>query len=203
MGRLLELVDRVKSQNDSNSLLEIQEMLKGVIEPQIWSFSQNKVLSRVESVDSLRNSCLFKLFQACVDFKRDPQLSEEENERKMAGLAKTYMRNYLIDTDYSLKLAKRYPIKGLCSIDIRSDDDESTFSFLRDKGYTPFEVACFDEIIQAVMDELDGIAKEIFHLFTMSCTAEECSRRLGIPTSRVRGILNKKIRPKVKRYAKR
>ena len=110
---------------DPGSFEVLAEEFKGLIFKTVLPFTRDKMLSRVESQDGLVNICLVKLSQAWRDYIYDPGISEEHNERRFIALFKTYMRNALIDRQYSANLRIRNPEVNIDSINqIRDENDE-------------------------------------------------------------------------------
>jgi len=157
------------------------------------------MLAKVEDADSLANLCLWKLYQASQDFKYDPDLSEEHNERRFIAMVRTYVTRILIDHQYSANLQIRKPKEGLVSTtQLTGEEDDSEYQ-PRDKSQsTPCQQAMASEMRENLDHCLTDDEREIVGLLCQDFSAEDVARRLGMRISRVRYLIYARIQPRAK-----
>lgn len=168
----------------------------------VSTFVKDPMLSRIECVDSLKNLCLFKIYELHSRFEYQQELSEEHNQRRFLALVKKSLMNLLIEHHYLANLPKRKPARGLVSTAAMTyeDDDGGDFEVVHSHQATPFEIAQAEEINGLVKGRLceDGLTV-LLHL-QQGFVAEDISRKTGILISRVRYLIYSRIKPLVKEY---
>lgn len=178
--------------------------MNGIIRNAVNSFARDGMLRRTEDSDSLANLALFKLHHAIRDFKYNTTYTEEHNERRFIALAKTYIRNILIDQQYSANLRVRSPEFGLIStaarhsadnVNIESDDNDYVPPDHRLDN--PYDLCVAKEAIENCRKHLDDLESKIFDYLLMHYNVEGIARKTGIQISRIRYLIYTRIQPEV------
>lgn len=204
---MLELI----KQKNQDSFEKLAEYFAPMIDKLANSFSRDRELAKLESCESLKSIVLLKLNEVCEQFVYESDLSDTDNERRFIGLFKRCAKNILIDHQYSANLSKRKPTQKIIAIsngnhvaqsEGAQDTDNSDGDVdIPDVTASVPEQVQSKELIELVAKELDGIQRLIFKYILMGYKPEMISGKIGLPSSRVRYLINTVINQKVMHYA--
>jgi len=179
----------------------IEKQFSRLIKSQVYSFANDKYLRRFQDVDDLYNVGLAKLHEVCRNFKYDDDIDEDHNMKRFIAMVRKYVRNAMIDEQYTYQAAKRRPQGTLSSLDqLVSDADEDSGATLVSSQLTQQCQACSQAsaniAIQSIGSELAGIDKDVFDMVAKGYPADKVAGVLGMKVSKVRYIIYETIQPR-------
>lgn len=201
------MFDLLKEKTES-SFEKIEQKLKSIIEIKVSKWMRDPSLRVIEDSDSLYNIAMLKVYEAFKNFKYDESISERYNELRFYKMIHEYVRNMMIDCQYSANARKRKPKFGIIiSIQSHLDDDDDSFnseSILPESNQypNPHQSAYLNEIKEKMRKILNPDEYKIFDMLSQGYTHESVAGILGILTSRVRHTLYSKIQPAISEFMK-
>lgn len=195
------MIDLVLDSSYPETFDSIASSLTPMIKKTVSSFARDRNLSKIEDKNSLVNLCLMKVHQAVGDFKYEPSLSVEYNERRFIALVKKYITNILIDHQYLASLGIRNPVCGIISISqvgVGNDEDDGEYQLYDKRCNDPYCHVIAAELRAKLQFLLDEEEWSVAELMFDGYTPEEIARKLGMQVSRVRYFIYSRIQPKAR-----
>ncbi len=161
----------------------------------------DRMLKRVESVNSLYNIALVKLHEAINNFQYVDEYGESHNERRFIAMLKTYIKNAFIDIQYAASAGKRRPAEGKGFVtDFVVEQEETMIFEVPDNSPSSDEVLHASEIYKEINKKLSVDEQKIFSLLCQGYSAENIAGKLGIIISRVRHSIYDKIQIHARKF---
>tara|TARA_Y100001972_G_scaffold125825_1_gene177928 strand:- start:474 stop:1139 length:666 start_codon:yes stop_codon:yes gene_type:complete len=192
---------RLRNLADLSEFASVEKQFSRFIRSQVYSFANDKFLKRFQDVDDLYNVGLAKLHEVCCNFQYDDNLDENHNLKRFVAMLRKYVRNAMIDEQYTYNVAKRRPKGSLSSIDSAKTGDEdygpqSLVANRLQQQSTALSQAIVNDMIQSISSELGGLDRQVFDLIVEGYPADKVAGILGMKVSKVRYIIYEKIQPR-------
>jgi RNA polymerase sigma factor (sigma-70 family) len=191
---------KLKQLADVSQFGVIEKQFSRLIKSQVYSFANDRYLKRFQDLDDLYNVGLAKLYEVCCNFEYDESIDEDHNLKRFIAMVRKYVRNAMIDEQYTYHAAKRRPKGTLSSLDQFSDDDEKSGSTLVSSQLTQQCNACSQAsanvAISMIGSELAGVDKDVFDMVIQGYPPDKVAGVLGMKVSKVRYIIYETIQPR-------
>lgn len=186
---------------DKSQFNSIEKQFSRLIKSQVYSFANDKHLRRFQDIDDLYNVGLAKLHEVCRNFEYDDDIDEDHNLKRFVAMVRKYVRNAMIDEQYTYQAAKRRPQGSLSSLDqLVGEDDEESGSSLACSRLTQQCTACSQAsvniAVQSIRSDLSGIDRAVFEMIAEGYPADKVAGVLGMKVSKVRYIIYETIQPR-------
>lgn len=195
----------LKRMADVSQFDAVEKQFARLIRSQIYTFANDRYLRRFQDMEDLYNVGLAKLHEVCCNFQYDEQLDEDHNLKRFVAMLRKYVRNAMIDEQYTYNVAKRRPKGSLSSLDrLPNGDDEDYGASLASSHLQQQSVACsqaiVNDIVNSIGSELSGADKDVFDMVVQGYPADKVAGVLGMKVSKVRYIIYEKIQPRAVVY---
>jgi len=186
---------------DVSQFDSIERQFSRLIRSQVYSFANDRYLKRFQDMDDLYSVGLAKLHEVCCNFRYDDTLDENHNLKRFVAMLRKYVRNAMIDEQYTYNVAKRRPKGSLASLDqmVSSDDEDGGATLVSSKleqQSTACSQAIVNDAICSIGAELSGVDKQVFDMVVQGYPADKVAGVLGMKVSKVRYIIYEKIQPR-------
>jgi len=186
---------------DVSQFESVEREFSRLIKSQVYTFANDRYLKRFQDLDDLYNIGLAKLHEVCCNFEYDEDLNDDHNLRRFVAMLRKYVRNAMIDEQYTYNVAKRRPQGTLASLDhTAGDGDDEDTATLVSSRLEQQSMACsqaiVNDIVTSIRAELDKGDRQVFDMVIQGYPADKVAGVLGMKVSKVRYIIYEKIQPR-------